>query len=891
MFFDDLSNEMGDLYSGNFRFREGDTVDDYIIEHVFTGSGMGLVYLASAPKLERKVVLKFLAPWLSNNEVAKERLIAEAKAVAKLEHPNVCHILDIKECKGMPFLVMAYVPGRTLKEILASNPIPIHKALEYTRQTCQGLASAHAKGIVHRDIKPGNLMVVENEEGTNTDRVVIIDFGIAKTPALDITMPGDILGSVYTMSPEQASGHDVDARSDVWSVGVVLYQMLTGEQPFTGKDHEQVRIRVKELQPMRPSMLNAEVSRELDTLVSLCLTKDPDKRFQTADALRDAIATVQAGERIKHSSRRAAKRQMRTRPLSRKKSSFPNKSVLVALLAIATAVPVLLFGLPRTTPDTIAVLPIEVVGHPNNDATYFEGIHHAVTSALATKEPFAGRYSVLPASEVDHETGALSATELHAQYNVDWVIQVRLAYHDSRVALYVELVEVKKGMPNIVNSNADDTSALEFGNPQYQILESIATVIDISLEDSYLLDWQETGTTMPVASTAYYTAIGKLQDRDVEANVLEAIELLKRAIELDPSFEEAHALLGKAYAVRFNRTDNTALIRKALFHTTRALELEPELAEGYLARGMVYMASDSFDQAVAAFEETLRHEPLHHDARIQLGIAHVSLKNLPEAEEAFLMAVRGNDGYWRTHNALGWFYSKTGQHARAIEAYQGVVRNRPLNPEGFNNIGAQLERMGRYEEALDYFQNAISLNPEGAIRETTRAYRNRTGLYYRQKNYEAAVEGFKATLQKDPRSIDGWISLGNSYWGLDRMQEASDAWNTAVLRSQEYLVKHPKNEHTMALMIQGLVQLKQYDQARKALATLDSLNPQNGDVLYRMAIASWYLGNKEAAKTYAHRAAQNGLSLGTVEYLSPWAAGTTMTELEREVIALLSVSS
>ena len=254
--------------------------------------GMGVVYKAFDTRLNRSIALKFLPPHLNHDEASRNRFVQEARAASALDHPNICTIYEIGETSdGRTFIAMAYYPGETLKQKIARERLPTPQVVAYALQMARGLARAHLKDIVHRDIKPANVIVTDTEAGeSGHGNLKILDFGLAKIADIQITQTGSTMGTVAYMSPEQTKGSKVDHRTDIWSLGVVFYEMLAGERPFKGHYADAVIYAILNEDPPPPGALNSDVPDALSQIVMRCLNKDVTQRYGT---LTDLIADLE----------------------------------------------------------------------------------------------------------------------------------------------------------------------------------------------------------------------------------------------------------------------------------------------------------------------------------------------------------------------------------------------------------------------------------------------------------------------------------------------------------------------------------------------------------------------------------------------------------------------
>ncbi len=290
---------------------------------------MGVVYKAEDTKLGRMVALKFLAPHLLRDGEARRRFEREARAAAALDHPNICTVHEIDECDGKTFIALAFIEGQTLTDKVSEGPMALNEALSVGSQLAEGLAAAHAQGVVHRDIKSDNVMLIKGSRGL----VKIMDFGLARlSDSSNMTLEGTTLGTVSYMSPEQAEGGAVDHRSDLWSVGAVLYEMVAGRRPFRGDFDQAIVYSILNEQPDPLTAVRTGVPLELERIVGRCLSKDPGTRYQNAEDLRVDLENLNR-ERIQSGSRPAA-------PVTIAKATTPAKRAalaVVAALAVAGA--------------------------------------------------------------------------------------------------------------------------------------------------------------------------------------------------------------------------------------------------------------------------------------------------------------------------------------------------------------------------------------------------------------------------------------------------------------------------------------------------------------------------------------------------------------------------
>jgi serine/threonine protein kinase/tetratricopeptide (TPR) repeat protein len=557
---------------------------------------MGEVYLADDLQLGRRVALKLLPPQLVADERAKKRLIREARAAATLDHPNICSIYEIGESDGRSFIAMQHVDGETLAARLQREPIPVAEALDIARQIVDALAAAHDRGIVHRDIKPQNIML------DSRGRVKVLDFGLAKMPADDhadtasaLTSPGAVLGTVPYMSPEQVRGEEPDARSDVFSFGSVLYELLTGKPPFGSGSGVDTAAAILTREPEGLETSSANVSPELGRIVRRCLTKDRERRYH---AIRD-LATD-----LDNIGRETVPTQGRTPRLT-----HPRSVAIAAALVLAAAVVVYLRPLAKTgVPhsdriSSLAIMPLKPLDATARDDYFGLG----VANAIITKVSKVGGLTVRPTSAVrKYATQDIDALEAGRQLNVDAVLEGAVQRSGDRLRVSVNLLRTADASSlwsDDFNVRATDIFAI-----QDDISQQIAAKVRVELTPAEQAGLARRHTSSPAAYDYYMKAIYQFGDRQWVAQPRgpsdQAIDLFRQAIELDPNYALAHAQLGYGYAwTAINFENDRGLIDRARQEIDLAERLDPQLPDTHVVRSFILWSQYEGWQAQAAVRE------------------------------------------------------------------------------------------------------------------------------------------------------------------------------------------------------------------------------------------------------------------------------------------------
>jgi serine/threonine protein kinase/tetratricopeptide (TPR) repeat protein len=561
----------------------GSSVAHYrILEQIGSG-GMGVVFRAEDTRLLRTVALKFLPPPLTSDPVAKERFLKEAQAASALDHPNISTVYEFGEsAEGQLFLAMACYNGETLKSKIERGPLPVGEAVLLASQVAAGLSQAHSRGIVHRDIKPSNLMV------TAGGIVKILDFGIAKLAGREgLTREGLIIGTLDYMSPEQASGREIDPRTDIWSLGVVLYTMLTGYPPFRGENDRLLVDAILHRQPEPLKSLRPEVPARLERLVERMLAKDPDERPQTMDE-------VCTGLDVSSSLSEISMQRFTPRPVAPWRYWAIGAAIvaLVAGLAAFTLRPVAGHGeLPRVSTvaqarPSVAVLPFENLSRDAAQDYLADGLTEALTTDLAK---ISGLKVVSRTSAMFYRSATKRLPQIALELGVDNVLEGSVLRVGNRIRITAQLVEAKADRS--VWAESYDRKMRDILELQSEVSRAIVRETQVQLTPQELARLSHARPIDPEVYEVYLKGRYQWSRRNREG-IEKAIAYFEQAIAKDPNYAPAYAGLSDAYSFVSYLQVSPEAIPKARSAAQKAVELDDSLPEAHASLGNLLCDQD-----------------------------------------------------------------------------------------------------------------------------------------------------------------------------------------------------------------------------------------------------------------------------------------------------------
>ena len=838
----------------------GTTVGHYRILERLGGGGMGVVYRAEDTRLRRSVALKFLPPELTRDAAAKERFAQEARTASALDHPNVCTIHEIDETSdGQVFICMAYYDGESLKARLARGPLSIEETLGIAIQVAEGLAQAHAHGIIHRDIKPANVML------TRDGMPKVVDFGIAMLAGRGrASATGEIAGTVSYMSPEQARGDSLDQRTDIWSLGVAMYEMLTGRLPFVADAEQSVLHAIIREEPSPVESLRTGVPAPLAAIVAKCLRKRTDERYQRASELiadlksvRRALTSATVSTLPEAAPVSALRRTLRPAV------TLPVGAAMVALVVLA-AVPAARDALRGLTHGTavpgqqhMAVLPFTNVGDDPANRAFCDGLTEIMTSTLTQFERFQGELWVVPATEV-RTREVRSVSEARKVFNVNLVLTGGVQRDGDRLRLALNLVDtanLRQLRSRVIEGDLGDAGLLED-----RAAAAMAEMLAVQLQPEARKELAAGGTTVPAAYARYVEGRGVLGAFQGDRDPQRAADLFRQAIALDPRFALAHAGLASADLELYFWKKEPRLVAEAAASARRASELDDRLAEVHTVLGEIHRTSGRYEDAVHELERALDLDPKSSAAFAELGRTYDALGRVGQAEATYKRAIALKPGDWLNYNRLGNFYASHGRYQDAERQLREVITLTPENFWGYINLGALYFSMGNQGRAREMFERSLAVKPSFV------AYSNLGTLAFVERNWAQATASFEKALALDQSDYVLWGNLGIAYhWLGAHQRETHDRLAKAVSLAEKQLAVNPRDTVVLADLASYHALLGERTQALDCLRQVEADGRSRPDLALQIADVYRDLNEREKAISWIARAITLGSTAAEVE--------------------------
>ena len=634
--------------------------------------------------------------------------------------------------------------GPDLHHILKENPtLPLDRALKFARQLAEALAAAHAEGVVHRDLKPQNILVDKD------DQVYVSDFGLAKSfeeGAVGMTKTGAFLGTPRYMSPEQVEGKPVDQRSDLYAYGLILYEMLTGDVPFTGESTLKVMYQRIQEKPKNPKILKPSIPTWAVRITMRCLERDAAARYQSA---YEILADLQGST---SSSSGARSVQIQIPDFVERRWIWPVAGVIL-LLVLAFAIPAVrhriipgsntgsasVSGIPPLSSGLIvAVLPIQVLGDPSQFGYLAQGVEEALTAKLSQLKEV--HVAAGEANAKLDQTQPLK--KLARQLGANLLVQGTLQGQGDKVRVVLSLQDIpagKRRWTQEFDGVAGDLFTLED-----QIYGQLVSALTIAPTNEELAKSVARPTDNVAAYDLYLRGRNSLRGNDAK-NTQTALDYFEQALKDDPKFALAYTGVAQA-SLRMNTIKKDAFwTQKALAAAQQAQQINDQLPEVHYMLGAVYRATGKYSEAIAELTRAQTLAPNSDDVYRRLGSTYLVSGNAPRAIESYQKAIELNPYYWVNQNSLGRAYFQVGQYPKALEAFQKATQLEPDVNAPLENAGGVLVQQGKYSDAVPYLEKALKIEPDSG------AYSNLGTAYLFLKRYAEASQAFEKAAGAQPQ--------------------------------------------------------------------------------------------------------------------------------------------
>ena len=630
-----------------------------VIQKIGEG-GMGIVYKAEDTKLRRYVALKFLPSELTRDKPAKTRFIQEAQTAANLNHPHICTIHEADESDDQTFIAMEFIEGQTLKDMIETGPLEVDEAVAIASQVAEGLKEAHESGIIHRDIKPANIML------TKKGQAKIMDFGLAKLEwAADLTKTATILGTVAYMSPEQARGEKVDLRTDIWSLGCVFYEMLTGQRPFKSDQDQAAIYAILNESPQPLTNLRKELPKELVHTINKCLEKDPDKRYQKASEIVADLSSLR----------------------KKLKSEWIEKQ-------------------PAEKKPSIAVLPF-VDMSPQKDQEYFcDGIAEELINALTHIKDLR---VVARTSAFAFRGEKTDVREIGNKLNVSAVLEGSIRKAGNRIRVTTQLINVEDGYhlwSEKFDREMDDIFAI-----QDEISLAIVDHLKVKLIAREKADIEKCPTDDPEAYNLYLKG-RHFGWQPYQDSFDKSLDYYRKAIDRDPTFALAYIGIGIAYIglSALSLCPPADVLPKAKAALKKAQELDDSLAEvHFLAAGLAYWYDFDWKETEKCFQKTFELNPGSAEAHSQYAWFLLAMNRFDESIEEIKLAQK-LDPLWPFYYAMSvGLHRIVGKYDEAIREFHRAIELDPNIGLAYFHLGCVYLDKGMMEEAMSTLEKSIEL--------------------------------------------------------------------------------------------------------------------------------------------------------------------------------------
>jgi len=805
---------------------------------------MGVVWLAEDPRLHRKVALKTLRGADADTSEGRQRLMREARAAAALNHPHIATVHDVLDVDGQVIVVFEYVEGETLAARLQRAPLAVPEAVEISWQLADALAAAHAQGVIHRDLKPTNVVM------TADGRAKVLDFGIARlVPAgadMGVTAPGTLggglVGTPGYAAPEQYLSRNVDGRADLYALGVIMFEMVSGRRPFAGTDAVALATHVLRDDAPRLTATGRWVPPAFEALVASLLRREAAKRPQSADAVLVELSPL---------------RDTESSPLARRtvllRRGMPRGRLLAAALAIVTVTAVVARvswpGAPRGPGmPVVAVLPLQNMSGDTANDYLGAGLAESLITSLAALPSV----TVLSRGAVEEtrqqqpdRAGFLQA--LDASFVVSGTVQA--VADQLRVTLNLERSDGSVAWGKTVERPARDLFSL-----QGELAAALAGALAEQAPTGEPPRPAGPPTANEEAQIAYWKGRAYHDRRDLAGNTQAALKEFERAVALDPGFALAYAALAEAQWAMYVSTNDRSWAQRAVDATTTALRLEPDRPGVRYTAALTLFRGGRYDEARQEAERAVALQPTSEEALRLLGRVLMRQGDVEAGMAAYQKAVAIRPNSFSLHSDMGLALFNASRFADALGAFERAIGLSPNSSLALSQAGAASQALGDSAKALEYFDRANAIQPRA---ET---FSSMGTIYYGQGDYAKAASAYEAALLVRPLGAVTHRNLGDAYTHLGRTTDARRAYQEAVTLAEAEVSVSPTDARAIARLAVYTAKAGDAAGAMKRVEQAQALAPADGQVQLRAGVVHALAGRTAQALDAIERAIGGGIT-------------------------------
>jgi eukaryotic-like serine/threonine-protein kinase len=819
----------------------------YRIEALLGQGGMGRVYKAYDKTLDRTVALKVVRQGIMADSEALNRFKQELLLASRISHTNILRIHDMGEVGEVKFITMAYVEGQDLHQILRDTPkLPFDRVLNFSQQLAAALAAAQAEGVMHRDLKPQNILVGKD------DHLYVSDFGLAKTfeeNAVQMTRTGAFLGTPRYMSPEQVEGKPADLRSDLYAYGLILYEIVTGDVPFTGESTLKVMYQRIQEKPKSPKTLNPELPNWFVQVIMRCLERDPSTRYQRADEIvldlqgaRSTVSTYRGGGA--------------TRTVQIQIPQFTSNrwvwvaAGVVALLILSFAIPPVrhmilpgkgggsgsgISGVPPLSSGRfVAVLPLQVLGDESQLGYLAQGIEEALSTKLFQLKDI--HVTAADAAAKEDQKQPLQKIGEHLGANL--VVQGTLQGSGDKIRIILKLEDVAKGTP--LWSQQFDGATGDLFTLEDEIYNPLVSALNLNPTNEETARAEARPTENVAAYDLYLRGRNSMRGHDAKS-FQAALDFFDQALKNDQSFALAYTGIADASLQMYNLKKDSFWTQKALAAAQQAQQLNDNLPEVHATLGTVYSGSGKNAEAIAELKRAISLAPDSDQGYRRLGNAYLASGDGPQAIEAFQKSIQLNPYYWDNQNALGNAYYRLGNYAKALEAFQQVTVLEPDIDLGYENVGNIYLQEGKYQDCIPYFQKALQIQPFWST------YSNLGTAYFFLKEYPNSVDMYEKAVALNPNNTLTTVNLADGYRAAGQTDKAKATYEKAISVGFKELETNPQNAEVTDQIALSYAKIGNAQQADTFIRRARSLDKNNVSYTYDQAKIDSMLGRTDEA--------------------------------------------